>query len=128
MPIEQEAIADLFFQGALDLQRQLARDRGLPFGAHQLQRHFVDRADLLDRQAGVDRLQDALVIIGIEPVIGLHRDHRRAQAPRIAHQSAGLDAVGLGRVAGGDRDGGIRRRLHDDDGLSAQGRIFLLFA
>jgi hypothetical protein len=31
-------------------------------------------------------------------------------------------------TARGDRDGGIRRRLHDDDGLAAQGRIFLLFA
>jgi hypothetical protein len=34
----------------------------------------------------------------------------------------------FGRVAGGDGDGGIRRRLHDDDRLAAQGRIFLLFA
>jgi hypothetical protein len=27
----------------------------------------------------------------------------------------------------GDRDRGIRRRLHDDDGFGAQGRVFLLF-
>jgi len=41
---------------------------------------------------------------------------------------AGLDAETLGGVAGSDRDRGIRRRLHDDDGLAAQGRVFLLFA
>jgi hypothetical protein len=31
-------------------------------------------------------------------------------------------------VAGGNREGGIRHRLQDDDRLAAQGRIFLLFA
>jgi hypothetical protein len=39
-----------------------------------------------------------------------------------------LDAEGLGRVAGGDRDGALGRRLHNDDGPSAQGRVFLLLA
>ena len=34
----------------------------------------------------------------------------------------------LGRVAGGDGDGAIRQRLHDDDGLAAQGRGLLLLA
>jgi hypothetical protein len=61
-------------------------------------------------------------------VIGLHRDHVRAHLPRIAHQGASLDAERLGRVAGGDRHGGFRRRLDDDDGLAAQGRVFLLLA
>jgi hypothetical protein len=32
------------------------------------------------------------------------------------------------RTPGGDRDGGIRHGLHDDDGLPAQGRVFLLLA
>jgi hypothetical protein len=68
------------------------------------------------------------VIVGVEPVIGLHRDDLRAKPPRLAHQGAGLDVERLGRVAGSDRDGGIRRRLHDDDRLAAQRRIFLLFA
>ena len=39
-----------------------------------------------------------------------------------------LDAEGFGRVAGGDRHGGIRQRLDDDDGLPAQARVFLLLA
>jgi hypothetical protein len=64
------------------------------------------------------------VIIGVEPVIGLHRDDFAAEAPRIAQQSAGLAAVGLGGVAGGDGDSGLRGRLHDNDGLAAQGRGF----
>jgi hypothetical protein len=34
----------------------------------------------------------------------------------------------LGLVAGGDRAGRVRLRLHDDDRLPAQGRIVLLFA
>ena len=79
-----EAFADLLAQGPFHLQRQFPGNRHLPFGAHQLAGHFVDRAHLLDRQAGVDRLQDALVIFGVEPVIGLHRDQQRgtAGAPR----------------------------------------------
>jgi hypothetical protein len=68
------------------------------------------------------------VILAVEAVIGLHRDHGRAQPPRFAHERAGLDAESLGRVAGGDRDGGIRERLHDDHGLAAQGRGLLLLA
>ena len=123
-----EALADLLAQGALDLQRQFARDRDLALGSHQPAGHFVDRHDLLDRQAGVDRLQNALVIIGVEPVIGLHRDDVGAQPPRLAHDRPGLDAEGLGGVAGGNGDGAIRRRLHDDDGLAAQGRGLLLLA
>src|ERR1700738_347695 len=46
----------------------------------------VDRADLLDRQTGVDRLENALVVVGIEPVVGLHRDDRRAEPPRIPYK------------------------------------------
>jgi hypothetical protein len=100
----------------------------LPLGAHQAAGHFIDRANLFDRHAGVDRLQDALVIIGVEAMIGLHRDDVGALLPRLAHQGASLDAETLGGVAGSNRDGGIRRRLYDDDGLAAQGRVFLLFA
>ena len=97
-----ETLAHLFAQRAFDLERKLARDRHLPFGAHQLAGHFVDRANLLDGRAGVDGLEDALVIVAVEPMIGLHRDDRRAQPPRVAHQRAGLDAERLRRVAGGD--------------------------
>jgi hypothetical protein len=68
------------------------------------------------------------VIIGIEPVIGLHGDDRGAKPPGIAHQGAGLDAEAFGRVARGNRAGGVRERLHDDHGLAAQGRGLLLLA
>ena len=124
-----EAFADLVAQGPLHLQGQCPRATGICRSV-PIRRagHLVDRADLLDRQAGVDRLQDALVILAVEPVIGLYRDNGRAQLPRLAHQGAGLDAERLGRVAGGDRHGGIRRRLHDDNRLPAQGRVLLLLA
>jgi hypothetical protein len=68
------------------------------------------------------------VIIGIEPVIGLDGNDIGAKPPRFAHEDAGFDAEGFGRVAGGNRAGRIRERLHDDDGLIAERRIFLLFA
>ena len=111
-------------QSAFDFERKLARERHLALGAHQTAGHFIDRANFLDRHAGVDRLQDALVIIGIEAMIGLHRNDVGAQLPCLAPQGASLYA----ERPGGDRDRGIRRRLHDDDGFAAQGRVFLLFA
>jgi hypothetical protein len=123
-----EAFADLLAQGLLHLQGQFPRDRHLPFGAHHLAGHLVDRAHLLDRQTRVDGFQNSLLILGVEPVIGLHRNGSRAQLPRIAHQGAGLDAERLGRVAGCDRHGRIRQGLLDNNRVPAQGRVFLLLA
>ena len=68
------------------------------------------------------------MIIGIEPVIGLHRNDRGAKPPRFAHEGAGFNPEGLGRVARSNGTCGVGERLHDDDGLAAQGRRFLLFA
>jgi hypothetical protein len=96
--------------------------------AHQAAGHFVDRQDFLDPQAGVDRLQDPLVILAVEPVIGLNRDDGGAQPTGISHQGAGLDAESRGRVARGDRDGGFGGRLRDDNRLAGQGRGLLLLA
>ena len=62
-----EAFADLVARGAFELERELARGRYLALGAHQPAGHLVDRANLVDRQAGVDRFQNALVIIGVDP-------------------------------------------------------------
>jgi hypothetical protein len=120
-----EALADLLAQRPLDLERKFARNLDLSLGSHQPAGHLVDRHDLLDRQAGVDGCENALVILGVEPVIGLHRDHGGAQAPRLEHDGTGLDAQGLGGVAGGNGDGAVRRRLHHDDGLAAQGHVAL---
>jgi hypothetical protein len=50
-----EAFPDLIVKSPLDFERELARDRHLPFGAHQLAGHFIDRANPLDGHAGVDR-------------------------------------------------------------------------
>jgi len=61
-------------------------------------------------------------------VIGLHRDDAGAQAPRLAQDGAGLDAEGLGGIAGGDRNSAVRQPLHDDHGPAAQGRGLLLLA
>jgi hypothetical protein len=73
-----EAFADLLAQGLLYLHGQFPRHRHLPFGAHQLAGHLVDRAHVLDRQAGVDRVQNAFVILGVEPMVGLDRNDVRA--------------------------------------------------
>jgi hypothetical protein len=61
-------------------------------------------------------------------VIGLNGNDRGAKPPRLAHEGAGFDAEAFGRVARGNSASGVRKRLHDDNGLAAQRRIFLLFA
>ena len=123
-----EALADPVPQRALHLHGEFARDRHLSFGAHLAGGHFVDRADLLDRETGVDGGEDALVIFTVEAVISLDWDDVRTEAPRLAQDGAGLDAESLGGVAGGNCDGALGHRLHDDDGLAAQRGGFLLFA
>ena len=75
-----KALADLLPQHPFDLQREFARNLDLALASHQPAGHLVDGHDLLDRQAGVDGRKNALVILGIEPVIGLHRDDAGAQA------------------------------------------------
>jgi hypothetical protein len=123
-----QAFADLLAQRPLELQRQGAGDRHLPLIAHQPAGDLVDRHHLLDRHAGVDRRQHPLVILGVEPVPRLHRDHSGTNLLRLVHERAGRDAEALGLVAGGDRAGRAGQRLHDDDRLPAQGRVILLLA
>jgi hypothetical protein len=114
-PIEQVRHSPTCSRRArFDLERQFARDRNLALGTHQAARHLVDRRDLVDRQAGADGRENSLLIIGVEPMINLDRDDVRAQLPGLVHKRAGLDAESFGGVAGSDREGRIRWRLHDD--------------
>ena len=89
---------------------------------------FINRHDVFDRNVLVDGLQDPVVVLDVELVMGLHQLHIRAEPPGFVHQRAGLDAERFRRIAGGDRAGGLRHRRHDDDRLAPQLRIFLLLA
>ena len=129
MPIEQVRHSPTCSRSdLLEFHSQSAGDRNLTLVAHEAASHLVDRHHLLDRHAGVDGRQHALVILGIELVPRLDRDHGRANLLRLMQQRAGRNAEPLGFVAGGDRAGGAGQRLHDDDRLPTQGRIILLFA
>src|SRR5665213_3084209 len=122
------ALTDLLTKRALDLERQCTRRRNLPFGPHEAARHLVDRQNLVDRQTGIDSLQNAVMIISVEPVIGLHRDHIGTNPTRLPKQGAGSNAAALGRIAGRYGARGVRQRLDDNDRLAAQDGRFLLFA
>src|SRR6201982_1376112 len=65
-------------------ERYCANLISLALCACQAADHPVERHDLLNRQASVDGRKNALRIIGIEPMIGLHGDDVRtpAGAPR----------------------------------------------
>lgn len=88
-------------------ERYCANLVSLALCACQAADHPVERHDLLNRQASVDGRKNALRIIGIKPMIGLHGDDVRTQLARLARKRAGLDAERLGGVAGRDRNGGI---------------------
>src|ERR1700730_76379 len=91
-------------------ERYCANLISLALCACQAADYPVERHDLLNRQASVDGRKNALRIIGIEPMIGLHGDDVRTQLARLARKRAGLDAERLGGVAGRDRNGGIGSR------------------
>ena len=56
-------------------------------------------------------------------------ERHRGNSARFVHESVPVVMPRrFGFVAGGDRAGRARQRLHDDDGLAAQGRIALLLA
>jgi hypothetical protein len=87
MPIEQVRHSPTWSRSrVLEVHRQSTGDRQLPLIAHEAAGHLVDRHHLLDRDAGVDRRQHPLVILGVEPVPGLHRDHGRANPFRLTYQ------------------------------------------
>ena len=70
-------------------------NRDLALRPHQSARHFVWTAGCPDMRQN--------------PVaVNRRRDDRGAEPPRFPDQGAGFDAVGLGRVAGGNGDGTIR--------------------
>jgi hypothetical protein len=85
MPIEQVRHSPSCSRKACLILSASWRNRYLPLGAHQTAGHFIYRANFLDRHAGVDRSQDALVIIGVEAMIGLHRDDVGVQLTRLAY-------------------------------------------
>src|ERR1700736_3198811 len=60
-------------------ERYCANLVSLALCACQAADHPVERHDLLNRQASVDGRKNALGIIGIEPMIGLHGDDVRTQ-------------------------------------------------
>jgi hypothetical protein len=88
-------------------ERYCANLVSLALCACQAADHPVERHDLLNRQASVDGRKNALGIIGIEPMIGLHGDDVRTQLARLARKRTGLDAERLGGVTGSNRNGGI---------------------
>ena len=112
----------------LDVQRELLRDGGILLFAVEPAGDLIDRHHLFDRNVAVDRRQNAVVILDVELVVGRHEQHVGAKPPRLVHQRAGLDAEGLGGVAGCDGAGRLRHRRHDDDRLAPERRILLLLA
>jgi putative transposase len=90
--------ANLLEQGRLDLQGQFSRDRDLPFVPISLQAISSIEQTFSTGWQVFDGLQNSFVILGIEPMIGLRRDHGRAQLPCIPHEGPVFDAEPLGRV------------------------------
>ena len=72
-----------------------------------------------DRAAAVDGLRDAVGVVGVDAVVALDEDDFGADAFRFADLRAGLDAEGLGLVAGGDAAGGVGVGGHDGEGAVA---------
>jgi hypothetical protein len=96
-------------------------------GGGELALHLVDRADVADMEARLDRVEEAVVGVDVEPRAGLDEFDLGAEPPGIGHAHLGFDAPGLRLVAGGDETGRVGEDRDDADRFPAQpgGRLLL---
>ena len=118
MPMEQRSDSPTSSRMACLMASAIcAGARRLLLAAHQLADHLVDGRRVRDGTAALDRLRDAVRVVGVDAVFAHDEDDLRADALGLAHLRSGLDAERLGLVAGRDAAGGVG--LGGDDGERA---------
>ena len=92
---------------------------GLAFAAHELADHLVDGGGVGDGADAFYGGDDLVGVLGVDGVVAVDEDDVGADAFGIADAGAGLDAEGLGFVAGGDEGGGVGHGGDDAGGVVA---------
>jgi hypothetical protein len=121
-----EGFADVVADGLLDFEGDGAGAGRLLLAAEELADHLVDGGGVGDGAAAVDGLRDFVGILGVDAVVAFDEDDFGADALGLADLGAGLDAEGLGLVAGGDAAGGVGVGGDDGEGAVAEFGVELL--
>ena len=114
-----EGFADVVFDGLLDLEGDAAGGGELALATDELADHFVDGGGVGDGAAALDSGGDFVGELGVDGVGAIDEDDVGADASGFADLGEGLDAEGLGFVAGGDECSGVGHGAADSDGLAA---------
>ncbi len=121
-----EGYADVFVDGLLDVEGDLAGAGRLLLAAHELADHLVDGGSVGDGAGEFDGLGDGVGVLCVVGVVAGDEDDAGADFFGFADLSAGLDAEGLGLVAGGDAAGGVGHGGDDGERLAAVFGVELL--
>ena len=121
-----QGFADVVADGLLDFEGDGAGAGRLLLAAHELADHLVDGGRVGDGAATFDGLRDAVGVLGVDAVVAFDEDDLGADAFGFADLGAGLDAEGLGLVAGGDAAGGVGVGGDDGEGAVAVFGVELL--
>jgi hypothetical protein len=127
MPTEQRMKAPTFsaMRALISLPRRIAF-LPLLLAAGQFTGHFVDGIDLINRSAGFDHLDQAMMEFYVSEWACLDQPDVRAACLGFGYERAGLDTEFLGLVARGDATRRVRHDRHHSDRLTAQLRTQLL--
>ena len=87
---------------------------------------FIHGMRPVDRQNGVDRRPDTVVILDEDVVFRRPKDDAGAKFACLGHAGAHADAAHLGLAAGGDQGGAGRIRRHHPKGAAHQHRLLRL--
>ena len=121
-----QGFADVLVDGLLDVEGDLAGAWRLLLAAHELADHLVDGWVVRDRAGEVDRFGDGVGVFCVLGVVAFDQDDFGALLFGFAHLRAGLDAEGLGLVAGGDAAGRVGHGGDYGQGSTAVFRVQLL--
>ena len=102
-----EGFADVFVDGLLDVEGDLASSGRLLLAAEELADHLVDGGVVGDGAGEFDGLGDGVGVLGVLGVVAFDEDDAGAEFFGFAYLSAGFDTEGFGLVAGGDAHGGV---------------------
>ncbi len=114
-----QGFADVFVDGLLDGEGDLAGAGWLLLAAEELADHLVDGGVVGDGADEVDGFGDGVGVLGVLGVVAFDEDDAGAEFFGFADLGAGFDAEGFGLVAGGDAAGGVGHGGDDGERFAA---------
>jgi len=120
---------DVVADRLLELVGELGGSFGLAFFANEAESHFVDAADLVDRENRLDGFENGFVVAGVKGVVAASEDDVGAESFCFADFGSGFDSECFGLIGSGDDGAAIEVGGADGDGFAEEFGVFgLLYA